>query len=277
MKYLLFILPLALFSCAKPEISIESDATSAGSQPVGVLEFGKAHAGSTVGISLGETLGESAYCAATVLSNGLVATSSDCLQDEKNTYDVKEMRFHLRAPNSGTTKHYTVKAVESVDPQRNLAYLSLQEVPEVVVRTSIPSRWNGSAVQGTDASVSPSVSGTAFAVPDPDKKGVVRIQVTAVRVETAPVIVPVPASDKAAVAAADTDGDPAPASPTGPTSAVAESPFAHPRAVSIVGMKGGSRGSPVFVDGQLVSILRGDVGGRNNGHWLVGPAATATP
>lgn len=275
MKYLFFLVPLALFSCAKPEISIEPDASPQGSPPVGVLEFGKAHAGSSMGISLGETLGESAYCAATVLNSGLVATSADCLQDEKNTYDVKEMRFHMRAPNSETTKHYTVKAVESVDPQRNLAYLSLQEIPEVLVHTSIPSRWNGPAPAGTDTAVNPSVPGIAYAVPDPDKKGVVHIQITAVRVETTPVIVPVPASDKAAIAAPDT-GNPSPASPA-PTSAAAESPFAHPRTVSIVGMKGGSRGSPVFVDGQLVSILRGDAGGRNNGHWLVGPAATATP
>ncbi|MGZ3695948.1 MAG: hypothetical protein ACXWQO_17820 [Bdellovibrionota bacterium] len=296
-QYLYCVLALALTACARPNIELETSELdrSMGSQPVGLLEVSRANTGKTLGITFTETLGESAYCTGTVLGSGEVVTSTDCLLNSDQSFTAEQMSFHLRLPGNGQTKKYAVKSIRT-DTKRNLAYLSLKDMPEfpVMRALAIRAKWDEPA----DKPSPPTLNAIAVSVSAPDKKGVAHVRVSSVslgntlpREVPAPVVTPNPpdsgipgdtngdgivdgndAITQPAVATIPPPGRPHAADGTTPTPAPvkAESAWAHPRPVNISGLKDGSLGSPIFYQNEIVGIVKGGDANLGNAQWAVG-------
>lgn len=280
MRKLLLCL-LLLTSCAKPEIEIDASELNAslGSQPIGLLEVRHANSGSAGGIAFTESIGESAFCTATLLSTGEVATSSDCLQSEKTAYNAEDMVFHVNHQQS--TKHYQVDQVKRVDAPRNLAYLTLKEAPNLAFGRSVAFQrtW---PMDPEDTAAKPlPVAATAVSVPGPDKNGKTKIVLSSLKIEVAAAMLPITApEDKqpaegseeeeakiikdAAKKAAEEDPKKKDEMPP------AEHPLARPRALNVKGLKETVAGAPVFAGNQMVGIVKGGRSNAGNVQWIVG-------
>lgn len=288
------LLPLLLLltACARPGIEIDtSELTTSGaaSASVGLLEVKRANTGSNLGIPVTESLGESAYCTGTILNSELV-TSADCLRGANGGYNPKDMRFYFHPAGDKKTHSYKVAAVRSVDVNRNLAFLTIKDFPELPVTVSIPSTWP------PDGEVDPAESAIpafAITVPAPNKKGVSRIKVAPVTVEI-PVAPPPPedsededdsddknAEDNKASSPAPATPAPAVPAPAAPapvttpkdapkTAAPTASDRARPHGIFIRGLKDGTWGAPLFFRGHMVGLVKNSRSGRENGHWIVG-------
>lgn len=145
------ILLLSLFSvaalpgCGRPEIKIDATAvaTRAGNLPVGLFEVHRARSGDSPGISIGEALDESLYCTGTLLSDGRVLTSADCLADASRRFDVSDMEFHLNESGSNVTRHFGVVSADADKARPGLAYLRVNFTPDAEEKASALSLQRG--------------------------------------------------------------------------------------------------------------------------------------
>lgn len=137
---LILLFPLLLAGCARPAIQIDASAVEQanGASPVGLLEVHRGNSGEGFGLSIGETIGESLFCTASVLADGRVATSSDCLRNKKREFAVEDMEFHLNRQGSTETNSWKIEKAEELD---GVAYLTpvgpLETAGEEAVRRQV--------------------------------------------------------------------------------------------------------------------------------------------
>ena len=271
MRFLTLITLCVLTACARPNIEIDtSELRTSASQPaVGLLEVHRANSGGSLGIALGEAMGESAFCTATLLGGGEIVTSSDCVRGKDGDYDTKQMQFHFKHANGNQTEHHEVQSIARVDPERNLAWLLLRERTDAIRSMSIRSSWKGDEESGDSVPV------MAVSIPAPNSRGATRVRISQVTVEYAVASLPPPpppVSD-APASLAETDANEEKTTPS-VAAAAAEKPahpLSRPRGISVKGLKDETWGAPLFYREQMVGVVKSAKRGKENAHWIVGP------
>lgn len=123
-RIFIIFFPMLLIGCARPAIQIDASAVEQGNaaSPVGLLEVHRGNSGEGFGLAIGESVGESLFCTASVLADGRVATSSDCLRNKKRDFAVEDMEFHLNRQGSTETNSWKIEKAEELD---GIAYLTV--------------------------------------------------------------------------------------------------------------------------------------------------------
>jgi hypothetical protein len=175
---------LAFVACGRPEIKIDSsnvESSQIGSQPVGLLEVHRANSGiSPGGISIGEAWDESVFCSATLLVDGRLATSTDCVQRAGTDFETGDMEFHLNRPGSLNTEHIRVSRMEKAG---GLTYVSLDTELNQVHRSRAP-LLSAERLPLTEKESKKQAS--VVVLPSPDKDGFVTATLVSTEVEFSP-------------------------------------------------------------------------------------------
>lgn len=171
MKHLLWGALILLAGCGRPDIQIDSGKISQaeGNVPVGLLEVHRARSGNSYGLSLGESINESLFCTGTLLSDGRVLTSADCLRNASTSFDPDDMEFHLNEKGNPPTGHWHVERVET-DPSRSgLAYLFLAGARPIVSSARKLTLGEGTLAL---SEANPDLEALTLSVAHPDDDGV---------------------------------------------------------------------------------------------------------
>ncbi len=286
----------AVAGCARPKIEIDAselEATPLKAAPVGLLEVHHANTGASFGIPLPESIGESAFCTATLLDDGRVLTGTDCLRNEDFQYETKNMEFHVKRPGVPGTESFGVKAILEVDHARKVAFL------QVDVGTPIFAEAGSASIlkevpRGEE--LMKNLATLTVVVPGPDTNGRTRIKVSSTTIVTKQPLVPVPGDDTST----STNTSTSTATSTGTSTAVntgtgtgtttststntnttvengttepsaedAEATFSKPARVRLLGLKDGNWGAPVFYNGKIVGITKNGEADETNAQWIL--------
>ncbi len=263
-------------SCARPNISIDATeliGTPWAAQPIGLLEVHRANSGDTIGLSVGESLSESAYCTATVLADNTVLTSSDCIGNQDGSFEVKNMEFHLRRQNENVTDAFQVREILRVNPaQKTAIFNTMEALPEQVVAPSLQ------PTPLTPAELANTLVTETLSVPGPNRDGVAEVKLSST-VITIPLQRRLPPQQPAPTE--DPDGISGPVETLrqedGPTAwtqedDTLESYLGQPRGVIVSGLRDGTWGAPVFLNGRIVGIVKNQQGDHegSNAQWILG-------
>jgi hypothetical protein len=267
------LVALAASGCGRPDLKIDNaeleNSALKSTARVGLLEAHRANTGTGYGMSIGETIGESAFCTGTVLEDGNVLTSSDCMQGKFGNFDIKDMEFHIRYSGSAVTQTYKVLSLIAADSKRNTAILKIREdSSEVALESS-----NSLSEVPTDEELGANLSALAVSVTAPDKNGIAKIKVSSTTILTAEAAIQAPtipstpppnappAPPIAPVVAEDSlppsDGNGAlPKDPAGAATKPQFAGFTAPMPLAVKGLQDGIWGAPIYYKGKIVGVVR---------------------
>lgn len=270
--FLVLLLP-ALTGCGRPDIRIdvsELEQSSFRSQPVGLLEIKEANRGNGFGMHLGETQGESEFCTGTVLQDGSLLTSSDCMRSETVEADPKNMLFHLQLPGA-PAQVIGVQKIASVDAEKGIAIL--------VLKTSADTGTFGSSLSMQTAvpakeELEANLNTMTITIPGPDRNGVAKVLVSTTKAMTSYSSTKVIWEDDEKD---EDEGEPEESEKKNTDLAAPEvepirdlsEVYSKPQPLLVSGIRGESKGAPIFYNGKIVGLTKG--GGRygKNAQWLL--------
>ncbi len=253
--------------CGRPSIEIDTkelQASSLGLLPVGLVEVHRANSGNGFGMSIGESMGESAFCTGTLLSDGTVMTSSDCLENQWGKFEAKDMEFHIN-PLGTKTESFKVEEISQVDTARHVVYLLLKSPTEKTVNNALQIQ----SILPSQADLESNVPALAVSVPGPDKNGVSRIVVSSAKIRTSWAksekskkqynIPPWERSDSYVPQVAQNEEEPS-----------IEDIFSYPTPIYVEGLRDGIWGAPIFYQGKVIGIVKNSQNNStHNAQWLL--------